>query len=538
MSRRIFHPAGIFQPASPERRLAAGFSQSARPQPATNRLSCPFACCALREISRLGLQRIFLSLLLAALVVAVEAEQRVYRIMPLGDSITEGGRTFSNYRYPLWEKLFAAGYLVEFVGSRTSESRVGPLHHEGYGGRNAEFLAGVMAKTFRTNVADIVLIHAGHNHTNTEAPVPGMVSATESMIRTARAANPRVVVLVAQVIPSGKLPKYEYIPELNTALGELARRLNTPPSPVMAVNMAESFDWRMDAIADHVHPNASGAEKMAQKWFMALTNVMERPPRTYHPRLMPYKQAGGAELRLHVFMPTNSNAKARPAIVFFFGGGWSRGTPIQFYPECAHFADLGFVAMSADYRIASVNGTTPIESVTDGKSAIRWVRQHAGELGVDPDRIVAAGASAGGQAAAAAGIVPGLEEKDEDPMVSSRPNALVLWYPVIDNGPDGYGPEAVKARYQEFSPLHNIGTNAPPTLFLLGTKDELVPVATAELFKQRMEQGGGRCDMKLFPGAGHPVYNYRNAASQLRAEALKAADEFLSSLGFLPAVAR
>ncbi|MEI6195407.1 MAG: hypothetical protein WCS42_13865, partial [Verrucomicrobiota bacterium] len=53
--------------------------------------------------------------------------QRICRIMPVGDSITEGGATFSSYRYPLWERLFAAGYLVEFVGSRTSESRIGPL---------------------------------------------------------------------------------------------------------------------------------------------------------------------------------------------------------------------------------------------------------------------------------------------------------------------------------------------------------------------------------------------------------------------------
>lgn len=486
------------------------------------------------RIFQQNMMRTWVLLSLAAFVVAVNAEQRVYRLMPVGDSITEGGNTFSNYRYPLWEQLFAAGYIVEYVGSRTSESRVGPLQHEGYGGKNAEFLAGALEKNFRTNVADILLIHAGHNHTNTEAPVPGIVTATEAMIRTAREANSRVIALVAQVIPSGKLPKYEYIPELHTALGGMARRLDTLQSPVRAVNMAEGFDWRTDTIDDRVHPNARGAEKMAQKWFVALTNVMERPPRTYQPQLIPYKQVGGADLKLHVFTPTNTSAQARPAIVFFFGGGWTRGTPVQFYPECAHFADLGFVAISAEYRIASVHQTTPFESVADGKSAIRWVRQHAATLGVDPNRIVAAGASAGGQVAAAAGLVPRLEEQDEDSSVSSRPDALVLWYPVIDNGPGGYGPEGVKARYREFSPLHNISSNPPPTLFLVGTRDPLVPVATAELFKQRMEQAGGRCDLRLFPGARHPVYNYRRESSQLRAEALKTADVFLSSVGFLP----
>ncbi|MEI6074845.1 MAG: alpha/beta hydrolase [Verrucomicrobiota bacterium] len=90
------------------------------------------------------------------------------------------------------------------------------------------------------------------------------------------------------------------------------------------------------------------------------------------------------------------DGQPRPTIIFFFGGGWTVGTPIQFYPECAHFADEGYIAISADYRIASVNHTTPFDGVTDGKSAIRWVRQHAAELGLDPARIVAAGASAGG----------------------------------------------------------------------------------------------------------------------------------------------
>lgn len=472
-------------------------------------------------------------LLLATFSFCGAAEQKIYTILPVGDSITEGGGTFGNYRYPLWEKLFAAGYLVEFVGSRSSESRGGPLRHEGYGGKNAEFLAGAVENYFRTNSADIVLIHSGHNHTNTEAPVFGIVAATEKMIRTARAANPKVIVLVAQVIPSGKLPKYEYIPELNEELGRLAARLNAAESPVIAINMADGFDWRTDTIADRVHPNARGAEKMAAKWFAALTNVLAAPPQSFHPRLVTYKKIGDAELALHIFAPTNSASKPRPAIVFFFGGGWSVGTPVQFYSECAHFAAHGFVAISADYRIASVNHTTPFASVADGKSAIRWVRQHAAELGVDPQRIVAAGASAGGQVAAAAGIVPGLDEAGEDFSVSSKPDALLLWYAVVDNGPEGYGPPEMKARFKEISPLHNLTSNAPPTLFLLGTKDQYVPVKTAELFKSRLEQCGVRCELKLFPGAGHPIYEWRKGASPLRDEALAAADEFLARLNFL-----
>jgi len=191
------------------------------------------------------------------------------------------------------------------------------------------------------------------------------------------------------------------------------------------------------------------------------------------------------------------------------------------------------VAISADYRIASAHGTTPFESVADGKSAIRWVRQHAAELGVDPERIIAAGASAGGQVAAATGLVPGLDETGEDLSVSSCPNAMLLWYPVVDNGPHGYGPPEIKARYREFSPLHHIRSGAPPTLFLVGTKDKYIPVATAEEFKKRMDEHGAICELKFFPGAPHPIYNYRKPPTPLRDEALKTADDFLKRLGFL-----
>lgn len=208
---------------------------------------------------------------------APQIEPKVYRIMAVGDSITEGGTNFVSYRYPLRDKLLRAGYRVEFVGSRESESPNGSLRHEGYSGKNAEFLAGILEARFRAAPADIVLIHAGHNHSDSEAPVPGILAANEKMIGIVRRINPRVVVLLAQVIPSGKLPKYAYIPELNVQLGRLATRLNSPHQPVIAVNMSDGFDWRTDTIEDHVHPNARGAEKIAEHWFGALTNVMEPP---------------------------------------------------------------------------------------------------------------------------------------------------------------------------------------------------------------------------------------------------------------------
>jgi acetyl esterase len=471
--------------------------------------------------------------LLFALLAPLTAAQQSYRVMPVGDSITEGGSSFSNWRYPLWEKVHSAGYLMEYVGSRKSPSRIGDLFHEGYGGRDSAFLARTVPVSFKNHPADIVLLHAGHNHFADRKPVPGILRDTQSMIESFRRVNPKVVVLLAQPITSGKLPKYSYIPGLNASLAGLAKRLDHPSSRVIIVPHADGFDPANDTVADKVHPNRNGAEKMANRWFEAMVKVMEDPPVVYRPEIIPYKRTDKGELTLHVFKPAGgTTAKPRPAIVFFYGGGWARGTPIQFYPECAHFAGKGMVAISADYRTSFTHGTSPFDAVADGKSAIRWIRSHADDLGIDPTRIVAAGASAGGQVAAATGTLAGFVEPGEDESVSSRPDAMALWYPVIDNGPGGYGPPEVKTRHLEFSPLHNVSPGTPPCIVFLGTDDKLIPVETGREFQNRMKAAGVRCDLELFPGAGHPIYDYRKPATARRARILELADNFLRSLGF------
>lgn len=297
--------------------------------------------------------------LFLVLLSPLHAGQAIVRIMPVGDSITEGGSSFSNWRYPLWEKLHAAGYLVEYVGSRKSPSRIGDLCHEGYGGKNSGFLAGSVPANFRKYPADIVLLHAGHNQFADQKPVPRIVEDTEKMIAAFRKVNPKVIILLAQPIPSGKLPKYSYIPELHTALAGLAARLDDRRSRVLIVPMGEGFDPATDTVADLVHPNERGAAKMADRWFEALVKVMEKPAVSYQPRIVPYKKTEKGDLMLHVFKPSGAASSGpRPAIVFFFGGGWKQGTPLQFYPECTWFASKGLVAISADYRTDSCLGSS------------------------------------------------------------------------------------------------------------------------------------------------------------------------------------
>ena len=111
------------------------------------------------------------------------------------------------------------------------------------------------------------------------------------------------------------------------------------------------------------------------------------------------------------------------------------------------------------------------------------------------------------------------------------PNALVLFNPVVDNGPGGYGYERIGESYKDFSPLHNIKKDAPSTILFLGTKDHLIPVVTAEYYKMVMEKVESRCDLKLYDGKGHGFFNYKDFESYKSTVA--AADQFLVSLGYL-----
>jgi lysophospholipase L1-like esterase len=211
-----------------------------------------------------------LIIIFASLTAVSSAQSSPPRVMAVGDSITQGGKTFATYRLPLEQKLKAAGFAFEFVGSQQSEGASGPLWHEGYGGKTAEDLAKILPAKLKQHPADILLIHAGHNHSAEEKPVPGIIAATRSLIEAGRKSNPRIIILVAQVIPSGKLPKYAYIPELNQALVFLARELSRADQPVMIVDQYTGFDPQKDTIIDKVHPTTAGAEKIATRWFVAL----------------------------------------------------------------------------------------------------------------------------------------------------------------------------------------------------------------------------------------------------------------------------
>ena len=170
-----------------------------------------------------------------------------------------------------------------------------------------------------------------------------------------------------------------------------------------------------------------------------------------------YKSIDGIDLRLHVFSPPDHLASMkRPAIVFFFGGGWTRGTVEQFVPQSQHLAERGMVAIVADYRVFARHKTTPFDAMTDARSAIRWVRSHAPELGIDPARIAASGGSSGGHIALSAAVFDRFDDPREDRSVSAKPNALVLFNPAVDTSSAPTFAARTPGRGQEGSPFHHL----------------------------------------------------------------------------------
>ncbi len=243
-----------------------------------------------------------------------------------------------------------------------------------------------------------------------------------------------------------------------------------------------------------------------------------------------YKQIDTLKLGLKLYYPASFQiGQTYPTIVFFFGGGWNGGTTKQFEPHALHYVAKDVITVLVDYRVKTRHNTTPFESLKDAKSAIRYLRKNAQKLGIDANRIVGSGGSAGGHLAAACFTNESINEPTDDVAISAKPNVLVLFNPVIDNGKDGYGFERIGERYVEFSPMHNIQKGFPPTIFFLGTNDSLIPIETARKFKQKIEEVGSRCDLFLFENQGHGFFNKEPFLS----ETILKADAFLQSIDYL-----
>ncbi len=273
--------------------------------------------------------------------------------------------------------------------------------------------------------------------------------------------------------------------------------------------------------------------------FLALAVVARAETRTET-----YKTIGDVKLDLTIQLPDGWKAEdKRPAIVFFFGGGWTGGSTRQFENQARYLASRGMVAMAADYRVASRHQVKAASCVADAKSAIRWVRANAAKLGIDPERIAAGGGSAGGHLAAAVATLPGLDDPADDKSVSCVPAALVLFNPALVLAPaegadlKGFLEKVTAERFgcepTEISPLHHVKAGTPPTIIFHGKADTTVPYSSVELFTARMVKAGNRCELVGAEGQQHGYFNFGKGGNEHAFATLTAADQFLASLGWL-----
>ena len=240
------------------------------------------------------------------------------------------------------------------------------------------------------------------------------------------------------------------------------------------------------------------------------------------------------KLDLHVFKPKGWNSKdQRGALVAFHGGGWNTGDPRAFYWHAQYLASRGMVVFCPRYRIRSVHGTSPIESTLDAMQAMQYVRAHARELGVDPNRIAVTGGSAGGHLAAAVATVGGYESTEPGLRgVSPRPNAVFLFNPVLDTTRKGFGSRQIRPNGEVISPIDQMQGAQPPMLILNGERDTTTTVERCMAFAEKMHQFGNRCELVIYPNEHHSFY-HKGGHLQNFADSLNRATDFLERLGFI-----
>lgn len=245
-----------------------------------------------------------------------------------------------------------------------------------------------------------------------------------------------------------------------------------------------------------------------------------------------YKQVGDTKLRLYVFSPEDlEKDDSRPAIVFYHGGGWRGGNPRQFAPHCKYLASRGMVAITVEYRLRSTHSVTPKDCVEDAKSAMRWVRSHAEKLCIDPDRIVAGGGSAGGHLAACLSTIDGFNARSDDLSVSCRPQALVLFNPVVRMLPRWH--DMLEVEPAEISPADHLKKGLPPTIIFHGTKDTTVPFESIREFCEKMKEHGNLCKVVAFEGMDHAFFNWGKHENKPYVRTIYETDRFLESLDYV-----
>ncbi len=254
-----------------------------------------------------------------------------------------------------------------------------------------------------------------------------------------------------------------------------------------------------------------------------------------------YKTTPEGDLKVNLYFPPEWKASdRRPAIIFFFGGGFVSGNPSQFTTTAEYFASRGLVAASAEYRIRNKHHTPPERCAEDAKSAVRWLRMNAARLGIDPGRVIAGGGSAGGTIAAFTAHNTTFEPDGEDMSVSSKPDALVLYNPALGFSKTAPVPPEKQAQVKALGPFirkWKVTAGGPPAILFFGTDDALQ--AGGREFTEALKAAGTRAELYTAAGQKHGFFNDR-PGTPWHALVVRQSDLFLASLGYLkgaPAIA-
>lgn len=235
-----------------------------------------------------------------------------------------------------------------------------------------------------------------------------------------------------------------------------------------------------------------------------------------------YKIVDGKALKMDVFLPEGYDSNDDfPVFVVFHGGSWEAGEPSWHYPDCAYWSSRGMVAVSVDYRLKTRDQIeVPLECVKDAKSAIRFLRKNAGKLKINPDALVAAGDSAGGQIAAAVAMIDAANDDYYDRTISCMPNAVILYNPYFKCRPD-------------LSPPNFIKGGLPPMITFLGDRDPAITVKELNRFHESLKIAGNDSEYYVGKGGVHGFCNGRNPMNPFFYWSLELEDRFLVKHGIL-----
>jgi acetyl esterase len=256
-----------------------------------------------------------------------------------------------------------------------------------------------------------------------------------------------------------------------------------------------------------------------------------------------YKKVDNHQLKVDMFFTEEGQQKETPAIALFHGGGWVFGNPSEFHEACRRYARMGFTTFSFYYRLSmNKDGSyphpdiTPVESTKDARSAIRWLRENAAQLNIDPNKIVAGGQSVGGQLALSAALLDSINEAGDNMAVSPVPNALLLFSSNV-NTLEAWCDYILGERRKEIwsiSPYHNLKEGMPPAIAFHGEDDDQVLFYIVSLFRLKMKKLGNHYELYTYPDRRHYLgEGIEKYATYFDEEILKKTDAFLKEQGFL-----